>query len=155
MKCLTVFLLAGFFCGAAKRAAAQITYCPIYPMPELPGGGGLPAIVAAIQQRLLYPPQALRANASGRVFVSFTVAPGGQVQEIFVVKAFRRDCGLAVVRAVRRLPRFQPRLARYGNVRYMAPITFRIEGSKPIGPPSRQEYQQMARRAAELRNSTR
>jgi protein TonB len=123
-------------------------------MPELPGGGGMPAIVAAIQRRLAYPPQALRAQASGRVFVSFTVAPGGQVQEVFVVKAFRRDCGLAVVRAVRQLPHFKPRLARYGNVRYVAPITFRIEGSRPIGAPSRREYGQAHRKLVRRLNST-
>lgn len=127
---------------------------PIEPMPELPGGGGMPAIVAAIQQHLAYPPQALRAQASGRVFVSFTVAPSGRVQEIFVVKTFRRDCGLAVVRAVRLLPRFKPRLARYGNVRYVAPITFRIEDSRPIGPPSRQEYGQAHRKLVRHLNST-
>ncbi|RZK30496.1 MAG: TonB family protein [Hymenobacter sp.] len=132
--------LLGALCSGA--AQAQSTYCPIWPMPELPGGGGSPAIVAAIQRRVTYPPQALRANATGRVFVSFVITPDGRVQEVFVVKAFRRDCGLAVVNAVQRLPRFTPRLRKYGNVRYVAPITFSIEGRKPIGPPSRQEYAQ-------------
>jgi protein TonB len=154
MKYFLVLLLTGILCSSAKLAVAQVTYCPIYPMPELPGGGGMPAIVAAIQQRLAYPPQALRAQASGRVFVSFTVVPSGQVQEVVVVKAFRRDCGLAVVRAVRQLPRFKPRLARYGNVRYVAPITFRIEGSRLISPPSRQEYGQAYRKLVGHLNST-
>jgi protein TonB len=135
MKYFLVLLLTGILCSSAKLAVAQVTYCPIYPMPELPGGGGMPAIVAAIQQRLAYPPQALRAQASGRVFVSFTVVSSGQVQEVVVVKAFRRDCGLAVVRAVRQLPRFKPRLARYGNVRYVAPLRSALRAAGPLAHP--------------------
>ena len=123
-------------------------------MPELPGGGGSQAIVSAIQHRIAYPLRALRAGARGRVFVSFVVAPSGKVREVAVVKSFRPDCDSAVVAAVQQLPRFKARLARYGPVRYVVPITFRIEGSKPLGPPSRQEYDQAHQKAFARRNST-
>lgn len=154
-KCLLLLgglLVKGNLLLAQTDTTKFVCYFPVEPMPELPGKQ---PIVAAIQQRVIYPPQALRANASGRVFVTFTITPSGRVQDILVVKAFRRDCGLAVVNAVRKLPHFKPRLKKYGNVRYVAPITFRIEGSRPIASPSRREYEQAHRKALVSRNSTR
>lgn len=134
-------------------AVAQSTYCPIIPMPKLPGGGGDQAIVKAIQQRITYPPRALRAGATSRVFISFTITPAGRVQQVFVVNSFRRDCALAVVSAVRRLPRFEPRPEQYGNVNYVVPITFNIAGIRPVvGPPSRREFDQAHEKAFLHRN---
>ena len=160
MKTLAMWLLllSSFLINCPAIAQIDTTsfmcYLPIEPMPELLTGGGARGIVIAIQRRVIYPPQALRANATGRVFVSFTITPSGRVQNISVVKSFRRDCSLAVVNAVRQLPRFKPRLQKYGNVRYVAPITFTIVGNKPIGPVSRQEYKHVARKTVLGRNPT-
>lgn len=153
-----LFLLSSLLINRSAIAQTDTTsfvcYFPIEPMPELLTGGGARGIVTAIQRRVIYPPQALRANAIGRVFVSFTITPSGRVQNIIVVKSFRRDCGLAVVNAVRQLPRFKPRPKKYGSMRYVAPITFRIEGSRPIGQPSFQEYGQVHRKLVRHLNST-
>lgn len=155
MKHFTVWLLVSILCSSAKLAIAQVTYCPIYPMPELPGGGGPQAIAAAISQRITYPTQALRAEAQGWVCVTFVVTPSGRVRRVAVVKPFRPDCDAAVVRAVRRLPRFKLRQARYGTVRYTAPVAFRIAGVRPeLGPLPRSEFYEATRKAILGWNST-
>ena len=137
---------------SAQNAPAQVI-CLFEPMPELATGGGGRGVVLAIQRRLVYPPKALRAGATGRVFISFTITPSGRVQEISVLKSFRRDCGLAAVSAIRQLPRFKPRPKRDGNVRYVVPVTFNLIGVKPlISPPSRQEVKQAHRKAFQQRN---
>jgi len=155
MKYFARWLLAAILCRSAGPVMAQFTYCPVIPMPELPGGGGVQAIVAAIGQHITYPPQALQADAQGWVCVTFVVMPSGRVRGVAIVKPFRPDCDAVVERAVRRLPRFKPRLARYGPVRYTAPIAFRIAGAKPVlGPLSRSEFYEAARKAVLGRNST-
>ena len=142
IRIFTLLLIVIVF-GNNALVKAQATYCPVEPMPELPGGGGSKAIVAAIQQRIAYPPKALQAGARGRVFIRFTITPSGQVREVVVIKPFRPDCDFAVVNAVRHLPRFKTRLKKYGNVRYLVPITFDIAGSKTaLRPLRRTDYQQ-------------
>jgi TonB family protein len=144
----SVLLLSALMVAISSAVRAQSVVCLIPPMPELPGGGGTQAIVAAIQRRITYPPQALRVGARGRVFVSFTIIPSGQVKDVFIIKSFRRDCSLAVLNAVRRLPRFQTRLREHGNVSYTVPVTFDIEGAKyPLRPVRRNDYPQALRKA--------
>jgi TonB family protein len=138
MKHWALGLLSGLFIGAGHPAAAQLsddfTVCLIEPMPELPGGGGMAAIAAAVGRRVVYPPSALRAGTEGRVFVCFAVTPAGYVRNVSIVKAFRRDCGLAAVRAVQQLPRFRPRRQSLGEVKFTLPLSFHIEADKPPKP---------------------
>jgi hypothetical protein len=75
-------------------------------MPQLPGGGGLPAIVAAVQQRLAIP--AGTPAADHRVFVQFTVGKEGQVLSPAIVQGASPAIDAAVLAAVRRLPTFSP-----------------------------------------------
>jgi TonB family protein len=155
MKVVAHLLFLSSFFSSSRAAQAQATYCPVYPMPELAGGGGRQAIGRAIQHRIAYPPRALRAGARGRVFVSFVVAPSGRVREVAVVKSFRPDCDSAVVAAVQQLPCFKARLARYGPVRYVAPITFDIAGTQPrLGPPKHRKWVRAVRKTMPRRNST-
>lgn len=81
---------------------------PVEIMPQLLSGGGAAAIVAAVQQRFIYPLEAVRAHAEGRVFVSFIITTAGLVKDAHVVKGFRPDCDSAALEAVQRLPRFKP-----------------------------------------------
>ena len=46
--------------AAAQSGSEDKVYTYVEQMPQLPGGGGNAAIVAAIQERLVYPEQALR-----------------------------------------------------------------------------------------------
>lgn len=121
----------------ARPAAAQNpqpapmpeqVYTFVEQMPQLPGGGGNLAIVTHIQRQVRYPIQAMRARAEGRVFVSFTVAASGLVEDVAVAKGFRRDCDSAVVEAVKTLPRFEPgrQVGRAVPVRFTMPVTFKL-----------------------------
>lgn len=133
-QCLT--LLSGLLMqGASVYAQADTTrfvcLLPIEPMPELISGGGSKGIITAIQQRLVYPPEALRAQVEGRVFVSFVVTTAGEVTQIEIVKPLWAPLDSAVLDAVRHLPWFKPRLPRYGDMRYVAPVSFSIEADVP------------------------
>jgi len=144
MKPRALWLLGSFLAVAGYPAAAQLsdgsTICLVEPMPELPRGGGLAAIVAAIERRVVYPPPALRAGAEGHVFLRFAVTPAGYVRDVSIIQAFRRDCGFAAARAVRQLPRFRPRRQSLGEVKYIVPVSFKIAAAKhPIPRPRRKK----------------
>jgi TonB family protein len=126
--------LLGSLCTAypatAQNDPARIV-CLVEPGLELRRGGGSQGIVAAIQQRLVYPPQAVRAGAEGRVFVSFVVTPAGHVRHVVVVRTFRQDCARAAVAAVCQLPLFKPRRQAWGATSFTVPITFRLAPGLP------------------------
>lgn len=111
------------------RPPVKKVYDFVEQMPQLPGGGGSAAIATAIQQRLIYPPEALNAQVDGRVFVSFIVTTTGAVTQVKVVKSLVTVCDVAAVQAVRQLPRFTPgrQKGRPVCVQFTVPITFRIE----------------------------
>ncbi|OGX81883.1 hypothetical protein BEN49_14805 [Hymenobacter coccineus] len=70
----------------------------------------------------------------GQVFVGFTVAADGMIKDIAIVRGFRDDCDLAVVRAVQQLPQFSPgrQLGRGVPVRFTMSIRFQ----PPAAPPA-------------------
>ena len=100
-------------------------------MPQLPGGGGNRAIVAAIQSRTKYPASALRQGIEGRVWVEFIVGKNGAVRNARISKGIGGGCDEAVLEAVRNLPRFIPgtQSGKPVAVSFTVPITFRMEGS--------------------------
>ncbi|GAA4033050.1 hypothetical protein GCM10022409_16690 [Hymenobacter glaciei] len=116
----------------AQPAAAQSSsdeekvYTYVEQMPQLPGSGGNQAIVAAIQERLVYPEQARRDNVTGRVFVSFTVTEEGSVKSVKIVKGLGSGLDEATVAAVSQLPRFIPgkQNGRTVSVSFTVPVTF-------------------------------
>lgn len=140
MRLQALWLLGSLLLSSAGYpVAAQLrnggTVCLVEPVPELPGGGGPAAIAAAVGRRVVYPPPALRAGAEGRVVVRFGVSAAGYVRHVEVVSAFRRDCGLAAVRAVRQLPRFRRRRRALGDVSFSLPLSFCIDADQ--APPPR------------------
>jgi protein TonB len=133
-------MLLAALAAVPVTAAAQTApvdnkvYTYVEKMPQLAGGGGVVAIVRAIQERVVYPSEALRAQAQGRSFVKFIVAADGTVRQAAIVMGFRPDCDSAVVQAVRQLPRFEPGIqeGKPVAVSFTAPVTFRIT---PPAPP--------------------
>ena len=135
----------------ARPAAAQSDkeyvpetkiYTYVEQMPELPGGGGLAAVVAAIQERLVYPAQAQRDKFTGRVFVSFTVGQTGQIRDIKLLKGLGGGCDEAALQAVRRLPALVPgkQNGRPVPVSFTVPVTF-AEGAAGTAPaPANRVY---------------
>ena len=116
-------LVVSLLAGSTQRVFAQEGVWP--QVPELLGGGGPRAIVTAIHQRLVYPPEARMACITGRVFVAFDITPPGGVQGVKVVKQLWAPFDLAAVRAVRQL-RFRPRPPQAGEVHYVVPINYQI-----------------------------
>ena len=139
----SVFLLSGTLLALSLNNSAfaqapatpsKTVYTYVEQMPQLPGGGGQAAIVTAIQQHVVYPPQALRARVEGRVFVNFTVAATGLVENVAVVKGIQPACDSVVMRAVQQLPRFTPgrQAGRAVAVQFTVPVTFRLQ--EPLAP---------------------
>ena len=84
-------------------------YAYVEQMPQLPGGGGMPVLVQAVQSRIRYPKAVAReAVPSGRAVVTFVVDADGTVQEAKIVKGLSPAFDAAVVAAVKELPRFEP-----------------------------------------------
>jgi protein TonB len=97
---------------------------PIYPE----GDGGSLAVIRAIQRRVKYPRDALKAKQAGRVFVSFTVTNTGEVANIKVVKSVFPSIDIVVVEAVQQLKRFVPgqQDGQPVAVSFTVPVTFSI-----------------------------
>ena len=112
------------------RTPSPVSSPPVYTyvenMPQLPGGGGNTAIMAAIQSKVVSPNVAPADRKQGRVFVSFTVMNDGAVQDVRIIKGLAAVYDAAVVAAVQQLPRFIPGTQnnRAVNVSFTVPIVF-------------------------------
>ena len=112
------------------RTLSPVSSPPVYTyvenMPQLPGGGGNTAIMAAIQSKVVSPNVAPADRKQGRVFVSFTVMNDGAVQDVRIIKGLAAVYDAAVVAAVQQLPRFIPGTQnnRAVNVSFTVPVMF-------------------------------
>ncbi|MBU6120085.1 energy transducer TonB [Hymenobacter siberiensis] len=119
--------------GGTKEIGADVvketTYVYVEQMPELPGGGGQKAIVAAIQKAAKYPALALGNQIEGKIYVSFIVNSLGDVSDVKVVKGLGYGLDEETIRAVKTLPRFTPgkQNGRAVSVAYTVPISFKIQ----------------------------
>ena len=104
-------------------------YTYVEQMPELPGGGGQLAIVTAIQKAVKYPGLALRNGVEGKMYVSFTVNPRGEVIDVKIVKGLGSGLDEETLRAIKTLPRFIPgkQNGREVSVSFTVPVTYRIQ----------------------------
>ncbi|WP_201984103.1 energy transducer TonB [Hymenobacter rubidus] len=107
----------------------ETTYTYVEQMPELPGGGGQAAIVAAIQRAVRYPSVDLRNGTEGRVYASFTVNTKGEVTDLKIVKSLSTTLDAETLRAIKTLPKFIPgkQNGREVNVSFTVPISFKIQ----------------------------
>ena len=115
--------------SVATAVVAPQVYVSVEQMPELPGGGGQMAIVAAIQRAVHYPSLALRNGVEGRVYASFTVNTKGEVVDLKIVKGLGSGLDEETLRAIKSLPDFIPgkQNGREVNVSFTVPITYRIQ----------------------------
>ena len=113
----------------ADVAPTAEIYRYVEQMPELPGGGGVAAIVAAIQKAARYPSTAMREGIEGKVYVSFTVNSKGEVVDVKMVKGLGYGLDEEAMRAIKTLPRFIPgkQNGREVSVAYTVPVTFKIQ----------------------------
>lgn len=114
---------------AVSDVVDKTIYVSVEQMPELPGGGGQAAIVAAIQKSARYPGPALSNGVEGRVYASFTVNPKGEVTDVKIVKGLGYGLDEETMRAIKALPKFIPgkQNGREVSVSFTVPITFKIQ----------------------------
>ena len=124
-----VELEPGLKAGPAAEAVKEKPYLSVEQMPELPGGGGTAAIVAAIQKAVKYPSRAIANGVEGRVYVSFTVDSKGEVTDVKIVKGLGSGLDEETMRAISALPRFIPgkQNGREVSVSFTVPVTYRIQ----------------------------
>jgi protein TonB len=103
---LTAALLLQTPLARAQSPDSLKVYTYVEQMPAMPGGGGNPAITAAIEALLSRQPGA--SCVGGRTFVTFVVNPAGKVGQAQVLKGQSSACNEAVLAAVRQLPALQP-----------------------------------------------
>ena len=104
-------------------------YVSVEQMPELPGGGGQTAIVAAIQRAVKYPALALHNGVEGKVYASFTVNAKGEIVDLKIVKGLGAGLDEETLRAIKSLPKFIPgkQNGREVSVSFTVPVTYRIQ----------------------------
>ena len=105
---------------AATPDSAKV-YTYVEQMPQLPTGGSIAAIMAAVQARV-----APTGGCGGKVFASFIVGPSGVVRDAKIIKGLGASCDETVLAAIRQLPRFKPgrQNRRPVSVVLTVPVTF-------------------------------
>ncbi|PRY29750.1 TonB family protein [Spirosoma oryzae] len=123
--------------NVSVRKPARIdgeVYTVVEHQPEFPGG--MKALSKYLSENLKYPSTAVKANAAGKVFVSFIVTKTGEIADVQLVKGIGFGADEEAVRVVNKMPRWKP--GRQGeeslNVQYVLPIDFELDSvSEPDG----------------------
>jgi len=104
-------------------------YTYVEQMPALPGGGGMGAIVSAIQKNVRYPAVDLRNQVEGKVFASFTVDENGDISDVKIVKGISGTIDAETIRSIKALPKFIPgkQNGRSVKVSFTVPVTYKIQ----------------------------
>ena len=97
--------------------------------------GGMKNLGAYLSKNLRYPKAAAKANAEGRVFVSFIVTQDGDIADVKLLKDVGFGTGEEAARVVSGMPRWKPGMqsGKAVNVRYVLPINFQLEDKKTTG----------------------
>lgn len=90
-------------------------------MPELIGG------IQGIQEKIVYPELAVKANIEGRVYLQFIVNENGEVEDPVVLRGIGGGCDEEALRVIKET-KFKPGMQRGGpvRVRYSLPIIFML-----------------------------
>ena len=113
--------------GTTTAPAVTGPYVVVEKMPEFVGG--TEALMRYLRAHLRYPSEALRAQAEGRVYVSFVVQADGTIADISVPKGLGYGLDEEAQRVVRQMPAWAPGQQAHHAVpvRFTLPITFRIQ----------------------------
>ncbi|MBJ6143182.1 energy transducer TonB [Hymenobacter sp. BT559] len=113
--------------SSATAPAVTGPYIVVEKMPEF--AGGTEALMRYLRNHLGYPSEALRAQAEGRVYVSFVVQADGTIADISVPKGLGYGLDEEAQRVVRQMPAWTPGQQSHHAVpvRFTLPITFHIQ----------------------------
>ncbi len=109
-----------------KQVAEKKVYTIPDQMPEYPGGEK--ALMEYLKTNIEYPARAREERIEGKVYVSFTILPSGEVHDVTVVRGIGGGCDEEAARVVREMPNWSP---GYENniaveVEYHLPISFTL-----------------------------
>ncbi|MBR4037863.1 MAG: TonB family protein, partial [Tidjanibacter sp.] len=93
-------------------------------------GGGVESFLMWIQQNIIYPADALEAQASGRVVVSFVVDVDGSVVDAKVESSPHQSLSDEVMRLMNKAPKWTPATDESGNkvsTKFMLPVAFALK----------------------------
>lgn len=98
--------------------------------PKFPGG--MAELGKYINNNLVYPEAAKRAQVSGKVFVSFIVDKEGKISNVMILKGIGFGCDEAAIRLMLKMPHWEPGTqdGKPVNVRYNLPINFALSNDK-------------------------
>ena len=101
-------------------------YGAVAPMPTFPGGEA--KLMEWVSQHLIYPPNAMDANITGRVVVQFRIEEDGSIGDVKIARSVCDDLDNEAMRVVKLLPKFNPATMNGKTVAcwYTLPITFRL-----------------------------
>ena len=93
-------------------------------------GGGVENFLRWIQQNIIYPAEAIEAQASGRVLVSFVVDTDGSVVEAKVEQSPHQSLSDEVMRLMNKAPKWTPATDENGqkvSTKFMLPVAFALK----------------------------
>lgn len=141
MKCFFALLLtAGLGCRAAgaqaqPAAPAATVYAVVEEMPRFKSADpGTQAMMEYLGSTTRYPAEALIAQATGRVYVSFVVNAEGAVEQAKIVKGRHRALDQEALRVVSAMPRWEVPGRLQGHpvsVAITVPISFNMRDATP------------------------
>lgn len=102
------------------------TFTLVDNMPKYPGGEL--KMMEFIDNHLIYPEKAEKAEIEGRVFICVVVEKDGSLTNIKVLRGFGYGCEEEAVRVVEMMPKWKPGKQRGKEVRvaYIIPVRFTL-----------------------------
>lgn len=91
--------------------------------------GGADALNLWLRENIKYPPNALKNNVEGKVYITFVVEKDGTLSNIKVLRELGAGCTAEAVRLVNLMPPWSPGkyLGQNVRVRFTIPIEFKIQ----------------------------
>lgn len=80
-----------------------------------------------LEGEVKYPDEAVKNKAEGRVTITFTVEPNGQLSEFQVLKGIGHGCDQELIRAIRQGPAWKPSKQGDRPVRDKVKVTYKFE----------------------------
>ena len=128
MSMMAVFFLSTV--SAQKTVVSQKNqkvYDVVEQMPEFPGG--MPALIAFLQNNVKYPADAEKQKVEGKVMVSFVVETDGSISDVKVMKKVFPSLDAEAIRVVKAMPRWTPgkQKGKVVRVHFSLPIAYRLK----------------------------
>ena len=128
MSMMAVFFLSTV--SAQKTVVSQKNqkvYDVVEQMPEFPGG--MPALIAFLQNNVKYPADAEKQKVEGKVMVSFVVETDGSISDVKVMKKVFPSLDAEAIRVVKAMPHWTPgkQKGKVVRVHFSLPIAYRLK----------------------------